>query len=502
MRASDFDGYSDGEEMGEFQSSAEHPYFKRVSSPIKTTYEITENLTIGLPEKTYYDTQIESSKNVIKLWTYTENKAYEEENDHETLITPHKNVKIELIDIPSAFKLEDINTSETSTENGNVVYKTTARLSFSQNANISGAKWKISASGGHWWTAAVNPIQVKYTVNHDLLNDAEACMEQLETEFITQLCNDASNTTTQETQSLEDLKKQITAYKVSFANSKYTASSIPDDVYEAFARAILDTLTSSNVDRYKFDLDKPTQLPEEVYKQISKGLASDSFSISLSDGSNRRTYTVEYSIAAMVFLGISGGYAEATVSWSEAHGRESWKLVWASNYKAGLNALSNYCSVLFRLELDVWKDFIASFVSDLLGLKKKNVRNVLYVAEDVIMAMCGDTNAADTLAKGTDNMKLKELIKAGLDKLVLKFFPNGKKFVDATNKLDSVIKRRKTLEKALADYNTAKDKNKADAEITYAYKRFKADYNKLKEIDLFNGKFPELKVNDYTFPNL
>ena len=358
-------------------------------------------------------------------------------------------------------------------------------------------KWLLTSVGG------TNNVTDNITDNvwQDLLKDAEDCMKELETEFITQLCKDANG---QKSESIQNLRKQINAHRTSFSanKKKYTSSTIPDEVYETFARAVLDSITGGNVNRYNFDFDKQTQLPEQVYRQLKKGMNSDNFTLTLGNGSDRRTYTVRYNIAAMGFLGIGAGVAKATVSWRESYGQESWELTWASDTETGLRAMANYCAVLLQLELDVWKDFLASFVSDMFGLKKKNVRNVLYVAENVIMAIRGDSNAASELANGTNNRKLKELIKAGLDKFVIKFFPNGKKFVDVTQKFDSAIRRRKELQKALADYNSDKDKKKADAEISYVYKRFKADYYKLKEIDLFNGRFPELNVKGYSFPDL
>ena len=345
-------------------------------------------------------------------------------------------------------------------------------------------KWLLTSVGG--------TSNVKDNTWQDLLKDAEDCMKKLETEFITQLCKNAKG---QKSESIQDLREQISAHRISFSpnKKKYTSLNIPDEVYESFARAVLDSITGGNVNRYNFDFDKPTQLAEQIYRQIKGGMNSDNFTLTLGNGSNRRTYTVQYRINAMGFLMIGAGVAEATISWRESYGQESWKLIWASDTETGLRSMANCCAVLLQLELDVWKDFLASFVSDMFGLKKKNVRNALYVAENVIMAMQGDTNAARELANGTNNRKLKELIKAGLDKFVIKFFPNGKRFVDVTQKLDSAIRRRKELQKALSDYNSDKDKNKADAEISYAYKRFKADYYKLKEIDLFNGRFPELK---------
>ena len=506
MSDSDGNGYSDGEEMGNYKSLfVDHPYFSRVSNPNKITFKVSMPLLPELPRETYYDTKAEKASNVITLWCNMEDPAYLETAERETIYAISGNLSIKLIDIPSGFKLEEISTEKIDQGNGNILYKTTARLSYFQDANLAGAKWKITANGrlGSPWTVNISPKQVKYTINNDLLNDTASCMEKLEKEFISQLCVDANSTKSSETQSLQDLKKEITATRVSFSpnRNKYTASSIPDEVYETFARAIIDSITGSNIDRYNFDLDKPSQLPEQIYKQLKRGMNSDNFNITLGEGSNRRTYSVRYSVTAISFLGIGGGYAEATVSWRESYGQESWMLVWASNPKAGLNAMANYCAVLVQLELDVWKDFLAAFVSDLFGLKKSNVRNTLYVAEDVIKAMCGDSNAANALANGTDNMKLRQLIREGFKKFVLKFFPQGKKFVDIAYKLDNAIKRRKTLEKAMADYNTDKDKKKADAEIAYAYKRFKTDYYKLKEIDLFNGKFPELKTQEYTFPD-
>ncbi|MBR1437170.1 MAG: hypothetical protein IJ587_01415 [Synergistaceae bacterium] len=117
--------------------------------------------------------------------------------------------------------------------------------------------------------------------------------------------------------------------------------------------------------------------------------------------------------------------------------------------------------------------------------------------------MCGDENAARSLIediKDKGNEKLKDWIEKGFKKLVLKFFPNGQKFLDDAKKINDVRKKREEeLSKAIAAYNSAKsamDAQKADEKITYVWGQFKTAYNKLKEIHIYEGS------NSIKFPNL
>ena len=117
--------------------------------------------------------------------------------------------------------------------------------------------------------------------------------------------------------------------------------------------------------------------------------------------------------------------------------------------------------------------------------------------------MCGDENAARSLIediKDKGNEKLKDWIEKGFKKLVLKFFPNGQKFLDDAKKINDVRKKREEeLSKAIAAYNSAKsamDAQKSDEKITYVWGQFKTAYNKLKEIHIYEGS------NSIKFPNL
>ncbi|MBQ3760053.1 MAG: VWA domain-containing protein [Synergistaceae bacterium] len=507
----DGDGYSDGEEMGEYKSLfVDHPYFRRVSNPNKTTFKVSIPLVPELPGMTYFDTQTGNNSNVIKLWCLTEDQAYLETADHETVYSKFGNLKVELVDIPEGFRLDEIKTTETDKGSGNILYKTTAKLSYYKDADLTGAKWKITADGrlGSPWTVAVSPKQVKYTVNNDLLFDAEKCMEEVETYFINQLCGDAQNAQPDNTQSLEDLKKQIKAQPYLGRTSEYEASELPEDVYEAFARVIFETLESANINRFNFDLDKVDGgLVEQVYAWLSAGIRSGTDTTSI----NGRNYTVKYYINALSVNGNGAGFSTATVSWKWDNGKkgklreeheEIWDMNWASNPKAGLNALSHYCAVLVQLELDVWKEFLSTFVIDAFGIKyikkkevtKATIREALDAAENVIKALHGDRDAAEELVKGTEG-KLKEALEKGIETLVEKFIPNGKQYVDTAKKIWKVAEKRKALETALLEYNAAKDKGRADAEIVSAYKQFKTAYNDLKGIEWYEKKtvkFPEL----------
>ncbi|MBR1437571.1 MAG: VWA domain-containing protein, partial [Synergistaceae bacterium] len=311
----DNDGYSDGDEMGEYNSLfVDHPYFRRVSNPNKPTFKVSMPLLPELPRETYFDTN--TASNTITLWCYTEDPAYLETAERETVYTKAGNLKIELIDIPSGFKLEGIETSEIDKGNGNIQYKTTATLPYFQNANLKGAKWKITAGGrlGSPWTVDIEPRQVIYTVRNSLLNKARTYMERLETYFIAQLCDDAKNAQSDNTQSLKELKKQINPRSSSLGSSKYDdASKLPEDVYEAFASVIYDVLPKSEIKNFEFDLGKiDGGLTKQVYELLTAGIKRDTATKTI----RGRTYTIKYDINA---LG-GAGFCAATVSWQEDNG--------------------------------------------------------------------------------------------------------------------------------------------------------------------------------------
>ena len=130
--------------------------------------------------------------------------------------------------------------------------------------------------------------------------------------------------------------------------------SVPDEVVEAFAMVVLNTISDSNIDKYETDQKK---LTEQIYRQIKKGIKSGSRQIIL--GKKKTTYTVNYTIYAHSVDGFGAQVSWADVKWKDVKNKPcSVHIVSNSTNENMEKALASYCAALAQLNKGIWKEFM------------------------------------------------------------------------------------------------------------------------------------------------
>jgi len=119
------------------------------------------------------------------------------------------------------------------------------------------------------------------------------------------------------------------------------------------------------------------------------------------------------------------------------------------------HALSAYCAALAELNTEVWKDFMAAYVSDAFGLMgfnkitQDNAKEFLDKSEKVINALC-DKDAADALLEETKN----ELSAEVIEELKSSWKNNFAEFIkDSVPYGDRILEGAKVYKKAKAGYD-------------------------------------------------
>ena len=157
----------------------------------------------------------------------------------------------------------------------------------------------------------------------------------------------------------------------------------------------------------------------------------------------------------------------------------------------GKEALANYCALLAQLNTDLWKEFLAYYVSDGFGLldiktvTKKNVLDVLNKTEKVIKALSdtsltkADANALVEEMGDTVKDKLKSGLTNKFKKFVQENVPNGDKIVSASEKYKKAKEKYDKFKK-LWDADSTSDKTqKAYNDFQTAYSAFETIVNGL-----------------------
>lgn len=252
---------------------------------------------------------------------------------------------------------------------------------------------------------------------------------------------------------LEKLKKHMTAHGM-------RQEEIPEQVYQAFAMAIYDTLDTHVIKELESD---PVKLANQVYDAIKDvNVAGETYETLTLNGKKTEFY-VNYEIMnAPKFLEnaaahVSGG----TVTWDG----KSVKILSTDNEDMK-KALAGYCTALAKLNTEVWKDFLAAYFADAFGLmkiniKSKDVKNSLDTAEKVINAL-NDRNEAKKLVEEC----FKDTNQAFRDQLLGKWFKNplANGFVDY-------------IEKALPQGKTIKAGAKCYEKVQKTFEKWReADY--------------------------
>ena len=336
-------------------------------------------------------------------------------------------------------------------------------ISYKKNKNIGTATITITGKGNY---SGLRIIEFRII---NMENNIEKSAVSFANIFAKKAKN-TNSTTTNAKQQLEDLGNQltITGYK----------GTLPDEVLEAFATAVLNTIKDSNIDKYETNQNK---LANQIYAQIKGGLKSGSKKIILGNGSKKITYTVNYKIFAQSFGGIGAQVSWANVEWKDAKNKSySVHIVANSKNENMKKALASYCAVLAQLNKDVWKEFLTKYITDgwkLAGLntvKKlddKTVSKFFDRSEKLILTICGDQNAKKALVNDAGNTlkeKLLKMSKAQFRNFIKNNIPDGDKIIAAADQYKKVIDKYNDYKKKFNKWNkTRKDSDLAKYEKAY-----------------------------------
>ena len=457
----DGDGYSDGEEMGEYKALAVHPYFSRESRPDLYTVK-SDEAYIAAPDSMQYAIQRDEYQVLLRF--YVTDLQYRMVPD---LITPieedgipkeyiysqPENLKAELTRIPDGCTVESIETVKEDDK----TYRTDAVLSYSKSTTLDTVQWKVTADNCSEWSGyysmgekvayiseeqKIEMIQAaeqeeeekNYNYENNLLRESLYNMASQSKILIDKVYSNAESKEdmdTEITKKLARLKEQIIATP---SNKNLT---VPDAVYESFALAILSALAGSDIDMYETDQNK---LIKQIATQIEEGIGSGINVVTI-DGTQ---YTANYTIFASSGIGVAINF----VTWGSNRVDLSWT---NANSEEGIEALAEYCAVLAQLNNDVWKEFLAYYTSDLFGLSgftsvtTENARNVLDCTEKIIKAMCNkkDADALVNEIGSAAGEKLKSGWSNQFKKFVKNSIPNG----------ENIVKTAETFKKAMEAYD-------------------------------------------------
>jgi hypothetical protein len=301
--------------------------------------------------------------------------------------------------------------------------------------------------------------------NTDRKLDLELDLASLAQKILQAINKGAKSRKNETTAALAAIKKQI---KPTIGNKN-----IPDQVYEAIATAILGVLDGSVIEKYETDQNK---LVEQIYNQVKDGV----------DNFHNKTIKIgktTYILNGQVMANSGLGVAFLTVNWEGHSASFTWTNVKSED---GKQALADYCAKLAQLNGDVWKEFMAYYVSDLANLigvpvTKKNASTVLDYAEKTINAIC-DKDAANELVKELGD-KAAEKLESGLfawqknqfRSFIEEYVPGGSLIIQAADKYNELKKKYDEFVKQVEDY-----KNADEAE--QVYKELKETYNAIEQL--------------------
>ena len=291
------------------------------------------------------------------------------------------------------------------------------------------------------------------------LDNEENTIQRLAVSFagaFSEKAQSASGTTTQSAkQQLEKLRKQLL---ITGDNEE-----VPDEVLEAFATAVLNTIKSANIDEYETN---PNKLTKQICNQIAAGMKTDSKRITLGTGRKKTTYTVKVTIWAQSFKGLGAQVSQAEVTWADANNRRhSVRIMANSSEKDMEKALASYCAVLAQLNKGLWKDFLVKYITggwklaDLNTIRKlddKTVSKFFDYSEKLILTISGDKNAKKGLlvnAGGDLKTSLSKMSKKKFQEFIKKNVPNGDQIVKTAEQYKKVKNKYKECKKKFDKWN-------------------------------------------------
>lgn len=417
---SDGDGYSDGEEMGNYNAQAEHPYFNRVSHPDLETIKSEEAYLI-MPGEMMYSLG-SAGENTLTLMVNVIDAHYrmepdlistvpqegvtppqEEATPKEYIYSAPENLKVELTRLPTGFTLESIET--TSTVHGYLTtYQTTAVLSYPETTTtFDTVTWRVTADNCSEWSGySSNGVKANYIEKEqsteptitagDWVDSARVEFAEKAFYVINTLCKyaegeDAARENEVET-SLSSIKSEI---HFEYHSGDYDLTKDKEEmanVYQAIAQAILQKSGMSLTEEYSTD---PVELVNQISNDV-KGLVGEEFNESVQV--NKKTYTINGPIWGDTISFI-------TVTWNGNTAHFNW-----NDVEGSAKNIADYCAKLAELNNTVWREFMAKYVAGVFGLTDAEVNThniaqkasqIMSITEDAIEAL-SDSDGAEEAA--------------------------------------------------------------------------------------------------------
>lgn len=499
----DGDGISDGEEMGLYHPLAQYPYFQRVSRPDLYTIKSDEAYLL-MPENMMYSLDMDNNR--IKLEVYVTDGGYRMVPDlltppdpdgiaKEYIYSQPRNLKVELSGLPDGVVIDSLNTVDEGLIPGTMAtsYKTTAVLSYTKSVVLDNVTWTVTADNCSEWsgfaengikatyvqkTQSVPATKVKPKQEVSKADQAQLDLAQAALDIYKKLQSKVETKSNEPANNADAARAKVKSM-INVSSYWYKEDANPsDELYDAFATAILEALDASDIEKYETNQNK---MVNQIYKQIKGGLVNDEKTVAI-DGVQ---YRVSYHIMAQSFMGIGAGVAYQDISWNVGSKQHNVILTWTSSADNN-KALANYCAILAQLNKDLWTDFMSYYVSDafkLMGITtvtKKDVDKVFAGAEKVIKALCNKDDA-DALVKEIGG-KAEEKLKSGwtnaFKSFIKKNIPNGDKIVKAAERYKTAKEKYEEFQKFLSSSDEEKAA-KAFSKFQDAYKKLDAEIDSI-----------------------
>ena len=491
----DGDGLRDDIEMGKYITDFSPFYFKRFSNPNKTT-KIENGSSCTLPSKVNTAIKHRGEK-MLYLTVNLKSFGYKDLEEYEAFFQPIKKLEFDITDLPEGFvlKTKNIESSDKKRYIGGYIdkdYTLTAGIAYEdESIELNSIKLKLTIDDMITYSE-LSIDRTKTYVNSKSLQKAQSAAASVTGAFIGELQNKARSTmesTANNASAVDKLKKQMTPYNIGLINDTATP---PDEVYTAFANAVLRAIEDCNIDEYSYKIDKMgVDLMLQVIKQLM-GNRTQSYTFNI----NGVDYKVVFDIHTMSTQGAYTGFGSANISWRDKSLKEhTWLLTWTTNQRENYEALANYCSILDKLADSTMKQFFVTYINtvfDAVGVSKKITVEQLEKAELIIKALCGNKEAGKELSEevlGTMDDKYHELLK----NFIKKNIPGGKALLTAAEKLNEAREKRDDFQNKITEYAALSESEKTASNqfaITEkAYSELKSAYDSLSEIDIFEGFF-------------
>lgn len=258
---------------------------------------------------------------------------------------------------------------------------------------------------------------------------------------------------------LAKVKKQIKITHTMIGKSNIP---VPEEVYEAFAQSIIDSIGSSKIDKFSTNQNK---LLSQIASTIQRGFKNHDNQLEIGG----IIYQVKGSTTT--FGGV--GFALCTINWVGKNGKHfSANLVWASTPEEGMKALSEYCIALNELHREAWNE-AASYV--LTGTP--NAKKYFDIGDKVIKSIY-DKEYAKDFGKEIGESFAKQFtggfIKNKFETFIEKNIPNGSNIIGAAKALKKIESKYEDIVGLISE---SKDYSKQKGDFLKACKLLMSHYN-------------------------